>query len=306
MKVRLLLAFFVLANNVFGQTENHKIIPGTKCSIIPPKGFVLSSDFNGFENTELGASIMVIELPGPYNSIIASFTKEDLKLQGMLLLGMETVDFNSSKATLIKASQEASGSTYLKQILIFGDSSKTVLVNGIYPEESKNIENDIKTSILSISYNEDQNDDPLKAAQFEIDVTGSDFKIAKNIAGALAYTTDGQIPTRSADKAVIIISGSLGRVATTDKRQFSIAVLKQMIRGESNIPKEINPITINKLKGFEIVADGKDANNNKELIYVVTLFKENGEYYIVRGSTTSRFDHYLPVFKKIAKTFKLK
>ena len=119
MKIKLLLAFLAVTSNVFGQTENHKLIPGTKCSIIPPKGFVLSTDFNGFQNPDIGASIMIVELPAAYQSVNAGFTEAALKSQGMTLLDMQTVDFNNSKAKLIKVSQQAqSGSIYLKQMLI--------------------------------------------------------------------------------------------------------------------------------------------------------------------------------------------
>ncbi len=249
---------------------------------------------------------MLIVLPVDFQSVSAGFTEAGLKSKGMTELDRQTVDFNSSKATLVKVSQQSAGTTYMKQMLLFGDSMKTILVNGTYPEESKNIENAIKTSLLSISYNEDQNDDPLEVVAFSIDVTGSDFKFTKNISGTLLYTTDGEIPTKSAYQTSIILSPSPGSVATTDKKQVSIAMLKQMVRGESNIPKEINPITINNLKGFEIVADGKNANNQKELVYVVTLFKESGECYLFRGSTSGKFDLYLTVFRKIARTFKLK
>ena len=40
------------------------------------------------------------------------------------------------------------------------------MVNGIYPEKNKSIAEDIKHSVLSVSYNIDQNDNPLVSSRF--------------------------------------------------------------------------------------------------------------------------------------------
>lgn len=303
MKIKFFLFLLAVSNLVFGQTENHKVIPGTKCSLIPPSGFVSATNFSGFQNNESGASIMVSEIPAPMQTIIEGFTADALKAKGMTLIDKETIEFNNSKATYIKVSQQANGTTYLKQILIFGDSKKTVLVNGIYPEASKNIEADIKTSLLSSSYNENQNENPLDAAKFKIDVSGTDFKLTKYISGSLIYTTDGQIPS---EKPTLIVGNSIAKVSNENQKQYCIDRLKKLPRGESNTVKEINPIQIDNLQGYEIVADGKSKDLNNELVYLVMLFSDPGDYFIIVGKATEDLENNLKSFKNITKTFKRK
>jgi hypothetical protein len=299
MKNKLLLAFLFLGQIAFGQAEKHIKVPGTKCSLIPPNGFVAATTFSGFQNTETGASIMINELPAPYQSLVDGFTSEALKSRGMTLIKKQTIDFNGSKATLINLTQSANGTTYLKQMLVFGDAKGTVLVNGIYPEASKNIEVQIKDALLSTVYNNSQNDNPLEAATFTIDIKDTDFKLIKYISGSLLYSTDEKIPT---EKPTLIVGNSIVKVSSQNSEER----LKKLPRGELNVIKQIGEITIDNLKGFEIVANGKTKDDKAELIYQVMLFNENGDYYIIVGQTKEDFDKYLESFKKMAKTFKRK
>lgn len=303
MKNRLLLAFLFLGQIAFGQTEKHIKVPGTKCSLIPPSGFVVATNFSGFQNTETGASIMINELPTPYQSLVDGFTAEALKLRGMTLIKKQTIDFNGSKATLIDVTQSANGTTYIKQMLVFGDTKGTVLVNGIYPEVSNSIEEKIKDALLSTFYNNSQNDNPLEAATFTIDIKDTDFKLIKYMSGSLLYSTDGKIPT---EKPTLIVANSIAKVPTQDQKKYSEERLKKLPRGEQNTIKEIKEITIDNLKGYEIVADGKTKDNKAELVYQVMLFNESGDYYIIVGQSKEDFDKYLESFKKIVKTFKRK
>ena len=64
---------------------------------------------------------MINELPAPYQSLVDGFTAEALKSRGMTLVTKQTIDFNGSKATIMDLTQSANGTTYLKQMLVFGD-----------------------------------------------------------------------------------------------------------------------------------------------------------------------------------------
>jgi hypothetical protein len=303
MKNRVLLAFLFLGQIAFGQTEKHIKVSGTKCSLIPPSGFVAATTFSGFQNAETGASIMINELPAPYQSLVDGFTAEALKSRGMSLIKKQAIEFNGSKATLINLTQIANGTTYLKQMLVFGNTKGTIIVNGIYPETSKDIEPQIKEALLSTVYNNLQKDNPLEAATFTIDIKDTDFKLIKYMSGSLLYSTDGKIPT---EKPTLIVGNSIAKVSSQNQKKYSEERLKKLPRGEQSIINEINEITIDNLNGFEIVANGKTKDEKAELLYQVMLFNEKGDYYIIVGQSKEDFDKYLESFRKLAKTFKLK
>ena len=123
------------------------------------------------------------------------------------------------------------------------------------------------------------------------------------MSGSLLYSTDGKIPT---EKPTLIVGNSISKVSSQNQKQYAEERLKKLPRGEFNVIKEINNITIDNLKGYEIIADGKTKDDNSELVYQVMLFNDKGDYYIIVGIAKEEFQKNLDTFKKIAKTFKRK
>lgn len=271
--------------------------------MVPPSGFVAATKFSGFQNEEKGASIMVTELPPPYQQIADGFTAEALKMNGMTLVSRNTVDFNNSKATLIKVTQSANGTTFIKQMLLFGTGRETVMINGIYPEASKSMEEKIRQSLFSTVYNADQNLDPAGAAPFTVNVEGTRFKPARLVTGSLLYSVDGEIPT---EKPTIIITNSLSKVVINNQEEFARQRLKRLPQGQHNEVREIREVTIDNMKGYEIVADGKTKEGKPELVVQTMLFKNEGEYYIILAQAKEDFEANLKTFRQITATFKRK
>ena len=303
MKLRLLIFLLILTNFSFAQNGGYVAIPGTKYALIPPANFVVTSNFGGFQNEATGSSIMVNEIPAPYKTMIEVFTADQLKAKGMILIKKETIELNSSKATLLHVQQPANNIVYLKQILIFGDDSATVLVNGIYPESRKSIEVDMTKALLSIKYDPKQEEASLEAASFTIDVTGTGFKLAKYLSGSLIYTVGGEIPST---KPMIIVGSSFGNIPVADRQKYSLERLRK-IPGLANAKIDmVKEITIDGLSGYEIIAYSNSKDNKKELSYQVMLFEAAGGYYIIFGQAKEDFQQNLNTFKSIAGTFKEK
>jgi len=287
----------------FGQTERLIKVAGTKCSLIPPDNFEPATNFSGFWQVESGASIMINELPTAYQPLVDEFTAGALLLKGMTLLEKQTVDFNNLKATFIKVKQMANGTQYLKQILIFGDTKQTILVNGIYPETNKVIEHEIKNALLSTVFNSDQADNPLDAATFTVDISNTDFKLIKYMSGSLLFSTDGKMPTR---QPTLIVSNSVAKVTAQNQKQYTLERLKKLPGGEFSDIKEIQEITIDNMKGYEIVAHGKTKDDKPTLVYQVMIFNDKGYYYLIVGQAREDQLRNLENFRLIAKTFKRK
>lgn len=175
----------------------------------------------------------------------------------MKLVSKKSIQFNGTKATLVNVSQTSNGTTYTKQILVFGNTEETILVNGIYPEASEDIK--IKNALLSTVYNASQNDKPLDAATFAIDIKNTDFKLIKYMSGSLHYSTDGKIPT---EKPILIVVNSIAKVSSQNHKKYAEDRLKKLPKGEQIVIKEIKEIAIDNLKGYEIIADGNRKMTN--------------------------------------------
>ena len=293
------ILFTLLLISIFSFAQNSSVlIPGTKYTMIPPEDFILSTGFSGFQNNETGASIMIMDIPASYSSLIKGFTKDALKTKGMELLSKENTKYKNSDAMLFKVSQKANGINYLKQVLLFGDDKITVMVNGIYPEQAKDSENEIKKSLFTIERNEQLAEKPLESVNYSINVEGTDYKYVKSFAGSLIYTEDDKIPT---SKGLIGVSYSLGHKVNSDYKEFAIQRLKKLPNSSNSTIKTIDKVTISDMEGYEIVAE----DNSNQLIYLVMLFTPDKEYYLIVGQAKEDKEKKLEIYKKVAKTFKL-
>ena len=201
----------------------------------------------------------------------------------------------------MKVRQSAGGVSYLKDILVFGDSLNTIMINGIYPEATKSIASDIQRALLSTRFDPNQKTDALNAVPFSIDVTDTEFKLARAISGSLLYTTDGKVPSVT---PALVVAKSLAKVPPEMQERYAKERVKKYPRGEETVIKEINPVSVDNMKGFEIVGAGKSKDNAPALVYQLMLFDETGDYYLVTGQCTENMTAYLKVYKSVARTFK--
>ena len=90
-------------------TSAHLNVKGTKVSLIPPSGFEISTSFAGFQKNELNASIMVIEMPGPFSEVSKGFTPEGFASQSVIIDTIVTYTINGLPGVLASGQQNAYG-----------------------------------------------------------------------------------------------------------------------------------------------------------------------------------------------------
>lgn len=303
-KQTILIFFLLLCPIIIAQTGKRLHVDGTNCSLIPPKGFEAATEFSGFINEEYSASIMVVEVPANYSQLTGSFSREALAASGMTLQNSTPLKIDGQEASLLEVSQVANGTNYLKQILLFGNGKKTVMLNGTFPEIYRDkMAEEMKKALLSASYNSAQNSDPSNSPLFSIDTENNGFKFSQNIGGTMLYTVDGEMTSQ---QAILIAGSSFGQSVAADKQEeYAKARLKKLPDMASCEIKETKAIAIDGLKGYEIVAENGNSDE-RMLTYQVMLFTPEGNYHMVVGQTTEEFERNLATFRKIAHTFKQK
>lgn len=109
-------------------------VEGTQVTVEPPEGFVKSSRFPGFEDAERGASLMVTELPAPFEKVRPGMNAEGLKRQGMRLQAREEATFGDKKGELMAVLQSANDIEFKKWLAVIPIApNTTALVVGTYP-----------------------------------------------------------------------------------------------------------------------------------------------------------------------------
>lgn len=304
--------FFFICLLTFGQnkienviTKEYINIKGTKISLIPPKGFTNGVNFLGLQQNESGSSIMILDIPGPYTEISSGINKENLLSKGIEVSNIENLTINSRPAIFVTGIQNAYGNIYTKFILIFGTNNETIMINGVYPENMKDVGDEIKKSILTVFYETDKKNNPFDTLDYTIDVSETKLKFAKSMSNSLIFSVDGQVPTTSNDKSNLIVAKSFSEITTEDKKLFCINRLKQNPIEIKNI-EYTKEITIDGVSGYEIYAKGKNKKTGEtENIYQVVLFSDK-LYYILLGTTNDETGKSIVEIKQAVKTFKRK
>lgn len=92
LRITLIALSLFCSVNAFAQkayqnarSANHKTVAGTPIALIPPDSFAVAQTFQGFQQAENNASIMVAEIPGPFSETTKGFNERDLKAQGVTL-----------------------------------------------------------------------------------------------------------------------------------------------------------------------------------------------------------------------------
>lgn len=287
-------------------TDKHLNVAGTKISLVPPAGFVATTTFTGFQQVETSASIVVAEIPGPYDEMAKGFTKEAIKTRGVDLLTKETLQLNGYPATLIRAEQAAYGSTFSKLILFFGNKEQTIMLNGMCPKDAPNLLKELEVALFSAVYQPNKVVNPLGSASFEVTVAKTKLKFAAMMTGMLMYSVDGKVPTQSTDKTNLTVGSSLAQVAVKDAKLYAINHVKQLPVSIKIDPANIKPLTIDAISGYEIVAYGQDPKTKKpEMVYQVMLFSDD-LYYLIVGTANDDFPANLALFKSVSSTFRRK
>lgn len=300
--VFLLISCFV--HLLQAQNAVDQVIPGTKISMVPPDSFELAQKFSGFQHNATGSSIMVAELPAPFQAMTNAFTKEALQANGMELLGKEPITLGTNAGLIFFVRQTANNLVYLKQILVFGDSTHTTMINGIYPEKYKEtLEGKIKAS-LRTAHPSGSFISPEQAAPFEIDVKGTPFTFGNGLSGSLYYVAQDDTQVEGKKSSVIIVGSAIGEVVIGDKKQFALDRLMKMPNGENLKADSIQQVGIDGMDGYEITAHQENSQN--EAFYQLILFDDAGSYYIFVGMAMYNQAQFLVLFKKIARTFHLK
>ncbi|MEA5139784.1 hypothetical protein [Arcicella rigui] len=183
----LFLCFFTLETFAQKRSINNKLsaehifISATKIALVPPPNFTKAVGFSGFQQAETNSSILVAEIPAPYPEMVKSFTAENLKTRGVILIKTEDISFQNTPAKLLFTKQSANGMDFSKTILVFGDSKKVILVNFLYPENDKTLAEQMDKAIASVVYQSNKLVNPLEEANFKINTADSKFKFAHSL-----------------------------------------------------------------------------------------------------------------------------
>lgn len=291
---------FVASNAIAGQ------VPGTSVSMTPPNGYVAADRFPGFMNEAAGSSIMVSEIPGPTGDVTAGFNdKKRMQAQGMALLSKSSIKVDGHTGMLLHVEQPAYGMLFKKWMVAVDRSGATTLIVASYPEAEAKQGELLKTAILAATFG--KTTDPTDALTFSV-TPSSPFKVAKVFGQNMILSPNGRFPVKDEKVSFMILGLSASEdLDIPDKKTFSEHRVTKTATVKNISVNQSTPVKIGDLSGYATTAKGEGKDTATPLtIYQILLFDASG-YCVIQGITPSaEKDTYMPVFDKIAKSFKMK
>lgn len=282
-------------------------VQGTRVTLAPPEGFEVSDRFPGFILKEHNASIMVTEMPGPYEPIISGFSMpEELQKQQMQKISEEILPERALPAKLIHLKQEAYETTWLKWILIMGNETGTLIVTATFLKQDEALFSAVmKEAVLSTQWNVNETKNLFDGLDFRISHINS-FEVKERMGHNILLKSSKEIPDATHYPAFFVIGLSFSeQLFIQDLTVFAKKRLFQTEQVKDLWIEQEKEITLDGLKGIELIATGKHVKFPHILtLYQVVLLDKAG-YVLMQGIMEEKEKNQrLSLFQKVAYSFK--
>lgn len=274
-------------------------IPGTHVFISPPPGYVVASNFTGLHNGK--NVIQVVEARQAFKAA-DDFNREDMERKGARIIDFRDTTFEGYPACFVLMQGNPKIRT---EILVFGDSSFTLMAMGMFPPDDDSTEAAIRKSMFSISYNKKFKVDYLAAARFTLDDSRSRLKFS-TYSGSLYLYTNGGVPQQDPDSPLVMINvipfDSTTMTATSVGKSMVTSLEATGFTGTEYAYESAEPM--NGYKSYEAEVYGRQ-NGKRCLLYIFVSIK-NATIVRFEGKATSHFEANVMEFKALVRTMKHK
>jgi len=248
----------------------------SRIGLVPPPGFIASNRFDGFENPQASALILLSELPGEsYPDVEKGFSDEALKARGWTAQIREPLTLKDGKGFLLAGPQESGGQKRYESVMAAQIGGITSLVSVQMIEASHATITDavlrdmFKTVTVRPTVPESEK---LAVLPYKIGDLAK-FRIVRSAREGVAILTDGpKDEVSGVAQPFLLIGLAPGGPPKPEERD---AFAKRVFSSAPGI-KEIKitraePLRIGQTQGYEIVADAKDAGSGTDVTTVQWL-----------------------------------
>lgn len=286
-----------ISNDILSvKTNKHVNIPGTRVFVIPPIGFTVSKTYPAIEKRDEVIVQSLDLIGGSFYTNAATFSKEKFEKKGIKVFEYKEFKINNFPAKMAFVQGEPAAKVYN---LVFGDSTFSAMIMGVFATNDHTTGEQIKNAIQSVYYDKTFVINPFAAANFKLDDSKSIFKFAKYSASMYVYSIDG-IKKDSYDKDPYLMVSTLSNqgAALQHTADDIASVLKNgIIKNNSTAKTNGYPSLKREICGK---LNGKDAVLFQHLVSI-------GQHTIImQGIADDNFEKYIVEFQKLSNTINKK
>jgi hypothetical protein len=272
---------------------------GSRVGLVPPTGMVASDRFDGFNDPNEDAAILIAVLPAAaYAQIEKTLDPETAKKQGVHLDKREPITLNAGKGLLLSGWQTAEGARYHKYLMLAAAEDLTVLVTVQVPEKDTTYPDKVvRAALASLSIRAKvPESEELSLLPFAVgDLAG--FNVEGVLRGRALMLTDappaGANESRKEGKEdaagaaahthFIIAALPGGPADPADRENFARLSFNE-IGGIRNVHLTMSePLRVGGQSGFQSMADAQDARSGADVKVVQWLRFGSGGFLQMIG-----------------------
>lgn len=281
--------------------DGHVQIPDTHLSLIPPPGFALTHAFPGLLRADGSAVIQVYDLPdGNFYTDGQSFTASNFQSKGAHVLVFKTLTVAGYPA---KYCYMKGDSAKRIMALIFGDSTFSTTLIGLYPDTALATGQDIRNAYATISYRKTLAVDPFSTAPFSLDTTAAPWHFAQYNKPLFIYSSDGKLPAQGTP--FVTVTPYPRKTGTSLQDLSESLIIKEMQAGlQDPVLSNISLDSVNGYEAYEVEIRCR-LGGQQGLLY--QFLAADAEHTIVlEGVANDEFDKNARAFKSLAHTIHIK
>jgi hypothetical protein len=296
------LAVFVFA--IPARAADPVFPAGSRIGLIPPPGMRLSNNFEGFEDPDKNAAILLATFPADaFAHLDKSMVPDALQKQGIDIEKREPFQAAGGNGFLLSGKQASEKAHFRKLMLVVPAGNVTALVtvqtleqDNTYPEAvmraalatlaaRDSIPDAERMSLLPFTVGDFAGfhiDDVLPGrALMLVDAPAGKAPAQAGPAGAANANSDA--PWRNTNARLLIAAMQGGPAEAADRDNFARQTFAQLGGiGDVNI-QDAEPLRIGNQPGYEILANGKDPESGSDLKVVQWLRFGTGGYMQIVG-----------------------
>ena len=325
-------------------TEYNMPIPGTRISMTCPEKFLYNVSLKKFTLPDTSAYITIEILSDkPFADLYAQWSNPDSFLldpdKSMDYISKENLVLNGNPALLVYGNQQYYSTIQKKCVLLLGDENQSILVTGTVPISMiRKIFDQVRACIKTVVWNKDKSStfsrrdaepylpqeepvvefDPVRAEALKRRRLGllhklpftitapSVMKLAQNEPHRTIYTLNSDYSSTKMDQPVFLVEDRTNSEEIEDQKSFSRNCVKNLFLILSHpAVKEIRPVQIDGLAGYELTAIAKDPATNTELfVYQVSFFEKRIHYIMCGVVHATEAEKYGNMLSDMAKSFR--
>lgn len=284
------------------KTNKHVNIPGTRLYMIPPAGFTVSQTPAGLQNSGNAAITVTDLVGGNYYTNAANFNKAGFVQRGIKTYDYQEIKVNGYPAKYVSLQGDANARMYW---LVFGDTSFSTMVMGVYPEMDAASGKEILSALNTIYYDKELKIDPFAAAAFSIDDSQSKFKFFQFSTNMYVYTVGGKDNKNDPNAPFLVLTQMPIEKGMTAKNVGDMMLSKLEGYGLTNTTvQNASSAKINNYDAYEAEVHGQ-MHGKPSIMYQCVI--ANGDNVIsMQGVAKTDFEENLAAFKGLAHTIKIK